>query len=417
MPLMCSVSPWLQRHWPRPARLVWSTYASFFLVAGAVLPFLPVWLEGRGFDGPAIGFILGTAMVCQFVVSLVVGLVADRVRALARMMQALAWLSAALCVLMVPPAAPWLTAALVVAFYGAKAPLGPLQEMVGMAAARRHRFRYSLARGVGSLAFVVANFVLGALIAVSAIGAEVVVWWNLSFLLVFALGIGPTARLAGDDARPRLDFAHIRQDFWRADVVLAFASNALVQASHAFFYAFSAIIWIAGGISGTLVGALWAWGVLAEVILLFAAGRWLERLGAARLLMAGAGVAVVRWVLLGLGPIFAGTGDAGGPVETPPLWWLFVLQTLHAGTFAVAHMGMMVFIHDHMPARVRATAQNLNSGLSMGAGLAMATAVSGVLFAAIGTMGYWGMVVLAVLALVTSIKLGHNLDRAQARGP
>ena len=45
------------------------------------------------------------------------------------------------------------------------------------------------------------------------------------------------------------------------------AAASLLQASHAVYYGFSTLDWLGKGFGGTAIGALWALGVLAEIVL------------------------------------------------------------------------------------------------------------------------------------------------------
>ena len=57
---------------------------------------------------------------------------------------------------------------------------------------------------------------------------------------------------------------------------LALGASALIQSGHAFYYVVSANAWSAQGISGAMVGALWAFAVAFEIAFLWLSGRgWL----------------------------------------------------------------------------------------------------------------------------------------------
>ena len=63
--------------------------------------------------------------------------------------------------------------------------------------------------------------------------------------------------------------------------------TALLQGSHAAYYGFSAIYWKSAGYSGTLIGYLWALGVVAEIAMFAADKRFLQRFGAQTLFLVG----------------------------------------------------------------------------------------------------------------------------------
>ena len=68
---------------------------------------------------------------------------------------------------------------------------------------------------------------------------------------------------------------------------LFLAAAALIQGSHAVYYAFGTLHWRAAGYTEDVIGALWAEGVVAEILLFMVGGRVLRRLGPARLLALG----------------------------------------------------------------------------------------------------------------------------------
>src|SRR6185436_16725402 len=57
--------------------------------------------------------------------------------------------------------------------------------------------------------------------------------------------------------------SHLRQPAFLAIA----AAASLIQASHAVYYAFSTLDWTAKGFDGVTIGALWALGVAAEIVL------------------------------------------------------------------------------------------------------------------------------------------------------
>ncbi len=93
------------------------------------------------------------------------------------------------------------------------------------------------------------------------------------------------------------------------------AGLGLIQASHAFYYAFGSISWVAEGISPSTIGLLWAVGVLVEVGLFAVSGRVLALIGVRGLFAAGVIAALVRWTLM---------------VWVWPAAAYFPLQALHA---------------------------------------------------------------------------------------
>ena len=76
---------------------------------------------------------------------------------------------------------------------------------------------------------------------------------------------------------------------WRSPVFVAvLVACSLVQASHALYYGFSTIDWTAKGLSDTTIGALWALGVVVEILLFAASGLLSELIGPLAFVVIGA---------------------------------------------------------------------------------------------------------------------------------
>jgi PPP family 3-phenylpropionic acid transporter len=79
----------------------------------------------------------------------------------------------------------------------------------------------------------------------------------------------------------------------------------------------------------------------------------------------------------------------------PPALALPGLQLLHALSFGATHLGSLTFIARHAPAGQSATAQGYLS-IAMGAAMAGALGLSGVLYQAFGSRAYAAMALAAV---------------------
>jgi len=163
------------------------------------------------------------------------------------------------------------------------------------------------------------------------------------------------------------------------------AAASLIQASHAIYYGFSTLDWAAAGLDGSAIGALWALGVVAEIVLFAMSGRL--PVAPTTLILFGAAGAAVRW---------------GAMAFDPPAVLLAPLQCLHGLSFGATHLGALGFIARTAPAEASATAQGY---LAVALGLAMAAAmgVSGVLYARWGSFAYVTMALLAAAGGVLAL--------------
>ena len=173
--------------------------------------------------------------------------------------------------------------------------------------------------------------------------------------------------------------------------LLALVAAGFTQGGHAVYYAFSFLRWEQIGYSTFVIGCLWATGVTAEIFLLTRARGLARRLGPVRLLAIGAGAAVVRWSVVAI---------------EPPLPVLFLVQTLHAGTFACAYLGSIEFLDRAAPLRLVNTGMTLMSTTGVGAVTGLATVLAGFVWNSYGPMpAYLMMAAMGLCALSAAFAL------------
>ena len=375
------------------ATLLGLFYGSIFIGTGASLPYMPVWFRAQGLSGLQIGVILAAPMLARLFITPVLAVWADGFR-IRRTPMILFGIAAGVgfgLIGVVNGFGPWLFFWLAATSF--LSTIIPLADVLTMRRARLVGFNYGLPRGIGSIAFVIANIVMGALIART--GPDVVIYWICASGLLVGLAawtLLPPDPVHDTGERPG------RRDRWRGvselmrnrPFLLAVGSTGLIQATHAFYYAFSALLWKAQGLSATLVGLLWATGVAAEIAFMWFLEPWRRRMGPERLVVIGGVAALVRWTAFAF---------------SPPVWLLFPLQTLHALSFAAVFMGSLQLIERNAPAHSASAAQTISSAFSGGLIVGLATLASGRLYDLVGERGYLGMALLAVVGLVGAWRL------------
>jgi MFS transporter, PPP family, 3-phenylpropionic acid transporter len=205
-----------------------------------------------------------------------------------------------------------------------------------------------------------------------------------ALLAVFALaGLPDEAVGDGPRTRARDRFRGLGALLASAPFVGAVAATAALHASHAFYYAFSAVLWTAQGLSATVTGALWGFAVVMEIAFMWVIEPWRRRLGVSpwTLILIAAGAGAVRWAAL---------------TTEPGLGWLVALQALHALSFAASYLAGLELVDRFSPPESHTAAQTLSSALSSGVVIGVATLVSGPLYDAHGAQGYWAMTALAL---------------------
>ena len=148
--------------------------------------------------------------------------------------------------------------------------------------------------------------------------------------------------------------------------------------SHGPYYTFYTIYLAEHGYSSHMIGVLWAVGVFAEVLLFLLMHRLLPFFGARKLLILTLLLTTLRWLIIGF------------YVDELPM--LFLAQFIHAFSFGVFHAVGISLVHEYFTGSHQGRGQALYSSVSFGAGVAVGSLISGLVW------DRWGAEVLFVFA-------------------
>jgi PPP family 3-phenylpropionic acid transporter len=373
---------------PRVAAL----YAGLYMLVGMQLPFFPLWLRAQGLDARQIGIVLAAPMVVRLFAIPAAARIAEHTGAL-RGTIAAALASAALGFALVGFGAGFLMIlALVTLASAALAPASPLAETYALRGLGQRNRAYGPVRLWGSVAFIVGTFLAG--YVVDALPAGDLIW-----LIVVAVALSALAAAALEP----MDFAPRAQPHGRSSRLLtdpAFlaltAAAGLIQGSHAVYYGFSALDWSKAGLDGTAIAALWALGVVAEIVLFAAQGRLPPAVTPVMLIVLGGTGGALRWLAMAF---------------DPPAAALPVLQLLHGLSFGATHLGSLGLLVKIAPEGRAATAQGYYA-IGLGAVMAAMMSLSGWLYAAYGAAAYGAMALAAVAGCACAAVAHHARQRA-----
>ena len=361
-------------------------YAALFVLSGVQMPFFPVWLKAKGLDAATIGLVLAVPMVVRVAAIPFATRAADRRDALrATIVTACAFSVAGFTLLGFADSAPAIFAAyaLVSLAFTPIMPLTDAYALKGLAARGR---AYGPVRLWGSASFILGTFAAG--FAADAFAPRHLIWLIVGAAVLMAVAALTLAPLAGGAAPA--EQAPPRRLLGDRTFLAVVAAASLIQASHAVYYGFSALAWRAQGLDGAAIAALWALGVIAEIVLFAVQARLPPFFTPLRLLTIGALGGALRWTAMAF---------------DPPAAALPALQILHAATFGASHLGALIFIARHAPPGQAATAQGYYA-IAGGLAMAGAIALSGSLYADFGVRAYGAMALMAVAggacAVVTS---------------
>jgi PPP family 3-phenylpropionic acid transporter len=360
-------------------------FAALLVSTGISLPYFPLWLEAKGFDAEQIAVILGAPMFLRVVTTPLLTAYADRARDRVNVLLLMVAASTVLsCGYFLPPSYG-IVLAVSLALSIPWTPQGPMVDSLALSGVRRFGSNYTRMRVWGSISFLCANFLGGAIL--SRTGPEAV-----PVIITASLAVGlATVLVAPRLGRPRrssplsVDAFQDAPKLLTRHFVLFIAGYGVLQGSHGYMYAFASIYWKSIGISDTLIGLLWAFAVIAEVCLLTLYTRIFGDIGARKLLLVAGAASVIRWLAY---PLVwpAGLGVAG----------FFVVQGLHSLSSAAMMIGLQKLIAETVDERRTGAAQGA-AFFSNGMCMAVVTLLSGPLYHRLGAWGFFAMVAVALL--------------------
>jgi len=354
-------------------------YFFYFASLGALIPYWSLYLKGQGFDAREIGTLMALIMATKIISPNIWGWIADHTGHRMRIVRIGCLLGMiAFAGVFLAREYWWLAIVMMVFSFFWNATL-PQFEATTFNYLGRDSHRYSGIRLWGSIGFIVAVAALGPVLDAQGAGILPMV------LIALFAGIWLASLMVPERATAYLPLDHepLRRVLMRPEVLALLAVCFLLQASHGPYYTFYTIYLEEQGYSRSLIGQLWALGVIAEVGVFLVMHRLVPRFGLRRLLLASLLLTALRWVLIGEFP------DAMAVV-------LFA-QLLHAASFGIYHAVAIQLIHRCFTGRHQGKGQALYSSLSFGAGGAVGSFLAGLGWAGVGPQVMYLLAALAAL--------------------
>ena len=369
-------------------------YGAIFFFIGAFMPYFPVWLEWRGMTASEISFVFALPTFVRILSTPVISFIADRTgnARIILILLALGSLGTILALFWTTSFNAILLNALIFALFWTS--IMPLTEAITMTGVRRDGLNYGRIRLWGSLAYIVASFAGGLII--QHYGPSSPLWLMLiamiyvvvaGFLLPKPIGKG---RVRKATLPPAIRTSEVLGLMKTRSFLIFLISASALQTTHAVYYLFATLHWQSLGYSGSTIGALWAVGVIAEILLFAYSNPLLKRWGTVNLLTISGFVAALRWGIMAFEPNLA---------------VLFPLQCMHAFTFGAAHLAAIHYISDNVPEHLGATAQGLYASVSAGIFMGLAMIMAGPLYDEMGAGAYLIMAAIGACGAVAAFIL------------
>ncbi|MDP3440128.1 MAG: MFS transporter [Azonexus sp.] len=355
-------------------------YFFYFAFIGAFSPYFGLYLQSLNFSAWDIGLLMSQMQLMRLFGPNLWGWLADRFgrRMLIIRLAAVISLAGFSAFFWLDKLPGMLLAMALLAFFWSAAL--PLVETLTFDHLRDERGRYSRIRLWGSIGFIVAVMLTGALLDIAPpVGVVWVCWGILLGILALAIVVPEAPLVAHSDTDQSIGEI-LRQPRVRALMAACFAMSA----AHGAFYVFYSIHLAEHGYSKTQVGSLWSLGVLAEIVVFMLMARLSVRFSLRLILLASFAAAVLRFLLMGWG------------VESVVI--MVLVQLMHGLTFGAYHASAIAAVNEWFPGRAQGRGQALYSSLSFGAGGLLGALISGYTWESLGAG--WTFTLSAVFAVI-----------------
>ncbi|PIE44298.1 MAG: MFS transporter [Gammaproteobacteria bacterium] len=336
-------------------------YFWFFALLGGLAPYWSLYLESVGFSHLEIGQLLSILMITKVLAPNLWSWLGDRSNRRLGLVRWGAFLGCACFGLFFVSSGFWSFALVMLSFSFFWNAILPQYEVITLFNLKNDKNRYGHIRLWGSIGFILAVFLLGALLDYTPITLLPI----CLFIILSVIWVSTLAPVQEPRHRERHSLSGLI-GILRSKVVIAFfVANLLLQVSHGAYYTFFSIYMESYGYSKTAIGLLWAEGVIAEVILFLLVPILFARYTLRIMMIAALVITTLRWLL---------TGWMGGSL---PL--IIVAQLGHAASFGLMHVVAIYFVHRAFMGVHEGQGQALYSAASFGAGGAIGALMSGYL--------------------------------------
>ncbi len=344
------------------ASTYWRLSAAYFFYCtfvGAFAPYFGLYLKSLAFSAFQIGVLMSLYQVARIFMPNAWGWLADRTGKSVRIVQ-LTTLATLVLYLGVFAGTGfyWLFAVIGLMCIFWSAPM-PLLESVTLGHLGAAASSYGRIRLWGSIGFIVTVIGLGYWLDYSSIHSLLwVIFWLLAATLLVTLWLPGVSIPHHESAQ-----ASVWQILRRPEVAAFLAACFLMAAAHGVYNTFYSIYLVDHGYSKTVVGLLWATGVIGEVLIFLAMSKLTHRFGLRRILLASFALAVVRFLLIGWG--------------VSSLALLFLAQPMHAATFGSFHASAVAVTQRYFRGRHHSKGQAIYTSVSYGLGGTVGGLLSG----------------------------------------
>ena len=336
-----------------------SFYFFYFAALGSFLPYWNLFLNENQFSAAQIGELSALLMATKIVSPNVWGAIADRTGKRLKIIRLTAFLTTFLFSgFLFKNGFLWFITITVGYSFFWNASL-PQFEAATLFHLQHESHRYSRIRLWGSVGFIVAVLGVGRYLDFYSIRQLPVIVMALFACIWLAALCVPEVRPTLSEKQTVSVFQILKQP----EIIAFFGVYLLLQAAHGPYYVFYSLYLKQLHYSSSLIGELWALGVMAEIVLFLFMKQLLQLFSLRHILLSSILLSIVRWLIIG----FAANS----------LYGLAGAQLLHAATFGSAHIAAIHLIHRYFQQQHQGKGQALYASLSFGVGGMIGSLFSG----------------------------------------
>ncbi len=336
-----------------------SFYFFYFALLGCISPYWGLFLDDKGFSAQEIGELMALFGLVRILAPNVWGALGDYTGK--RMALLRLGCGVCFCVFLNifwVDSFFWM-AAIMIGYGFFWAAVLPQFEVVTLNYLKGQTDHYSKIRIWGSIGFIVLVALLGWVF--DFISVKYLPVFMLALLL--AIFISSTTVKSSESVHEHESSDGFLKLLMRPTVLAFLLAAFLNQVSHGAYYTFFSLYLEQVGYSKSMIGFLWAIGVIAEVGIFLIVHKIFAKFDHKSVLVLSLLLGGLRWLM------------TAHFVDT--LWVLMLMQLLHAVTFGAMHSVAMHYIHLYFKGKHQGQGQAFFSSFTYGAGGALGAYVSG----------------------------------------
>ena len=336
-----------------------SFYFFYFATLGGFLPYWSLYLQHIKFNALEIGELSALMVATKIIAPNLWGWIADHTGRSLRVIRIASFFAAVIFVgFLYKENYIWVAVFTVGFSFFWNAAL-PQFEAATLFHLKEQPHRYSKIRLWGSIGFIVTVLAIGQAVDIYTIDylPEMIV--GLLGMIWLVSLVTPEVRVSHKGKESIGVFKIIK----RPEIIAFFTVYMLLQLAHGPYYVFYSIYLDQFNYTPSMIGFLWAMGVVAEVFLFIFMKQILVWVSLRKILLWSVFFSVCRWLIIAF------------CVESLPL--MIVAQLLHAASFGASHVVAIHLVHKYFGDQHQGKGQALYSSLSFGLGGMLGSLFSG----------------------------------------